>query len=146
MPLVTSYTMSSLEAFIETELESVAEDLGMLAGDAITATARLVTRTLGHTDIAEATDMLKVETIATWLAWRRAKGAATALSRLKAGSVELYRSEMFDHINDMLRDAEAAALRYDEAAAFLGTTGTAYVSSLGVIGNPYPFPAWSEWG
>lgn len=143
MPLVTSYDTAGLEAYIETELESVAESLGMLENDAVPATARAVTRLLGHADISEATDMLKVETVASWLAWRRAKAAAVGKIDLKAGSAQLWQSQVFDHIVAMLADAEAAASQYEEVqAALAGAGGMAYVSSIGAQ-PPYGYV--DEW-
>jgi hypothetical protein len=145
MPAPTSHTESSLISFLETELGPVGASLGLLETDALLQAVYGTERVLRHAVTAE-TDMAKLETIATWRAWLAAEAAATEAVDLKAGSVGLTRSQLFDHIRLRLARAEAAALAYPEAQAAIAGGGVAVVGATTTVGSPYGWAAYPEFG
>lgn len=148
MPLPAAYTEGSLLGFMETVVGPHLEGLGLDASDALTEAVNDVIGILGNplADETSTADLMKVRTIARWQAWAAAVDTATDQFDLKAGSADLKRSQMFEQMERRLAAAEAAAMRYEEAAAVLAGGSTAYVSSIGVIGDPYAYPSLTEWG
>lgn len=141
-----AYTEGSLLAFMETEIAGLLTVLGLDASDALTEAVAEVVAILG-TPIADVDDDLKLRTVARWQAWQAALNAAMGQYDLKAGSADLKRSQVVAHLETRLAQAERSAMRYDEVAAVLAGTSTAYISSMSTASNPY---AWSftstEWG
>lgn len=114
-----SFTDGTLATFMETELGRTGTALGLTAASPpIVSAVAWVASIIGA--VASQTDDLKTMTIATWRAWVAAKSASANDKDLKAGPSALTMSQRFDHINNMLRDAEAAAMRYPEVSAMLG--------------------------
>lgn len=114
------YTTSSLATFMAVELGAVGTVLGLTDGsEALDEAVNEVAAILGAA-IDALTDDLKTRTVARWQAWRVAKGAASGQFDLKAGSVDLKQSQVFKHIDAMLRDAELAAARYGDVAVVIG--------------------------
>jgi hypothetical protein len=128
MPLPAAYDENSLAAFMEAELGPLAVSLGLGEGDALPA------------------GLMKVRALARWQAWLAAEAAATEAVDLKAGSVGLTRSQLFDHIRLRLARAEAAALAYPEAQAAIAGGGVAVVGATTTAGSPYGWAAYPEFG
>ncbi len=152
MALPSAWTESSLIAALEAELEPVTADLGLDDLDVIiTAVGTDVPSILGVTSVAEVTyggvpDVVKVLVIARWAAWQKAVDVASVRFDLKAGSSDLKQSQIWQQLMARLSAAERAALRYDEVVAALSGGAMAYVSGIGVSGDPYRWPGSSEWG
>jgi hypothetical protein len=142
-----AYTAETLAALMVTELGPTGVALSLTDdSDAITEAVAEVAAILGVDDVADLTDDLKTRTLARWQAWRTAKGAATGQYDLTSdeGGV-IKRSQLFDHIVSMLADAEAAASRYDEAAAVISGGSVATVTSSSVAGSPYAWHCPGGW-
>lgn len=152
MGLPASWTESSLTAALEAELESVSADLGLDALDVLsTAVGTDTPAVLGVSSVAAVTyggvpDVVKVLTIARWIAWQKAVDAASVKFDLKAGSADLKQSQVWTQLTARLASAEAAAMRYSEVQAFASAGGIAYVTSVAGVGDPYGWPSASEWG
>lgn len=151
MPLPALWTEATLAAALEAELEPVMTDLGLDALDVIaTAAGTDVPAVLGVTSVAAITyggvaDVVKVLVIGRWAAWQKAVDVASVRFDLKAGSADLKQSQQWEHLMTRLASAERAAMRYSEVQDALSGGGVAYVSSSGVVGNPYAWPS-SEFG
>lgn len=119
-----AYTTSTLLGYMETVLGApggVASALGLLETDALTEAVNEVAAILGAA-IPDLTDDLKTRTVARWQAWLTAKGAASGQFDVSlTGGKKFTRSQMWDHINAMLRDAELAASRYPDVAVIIGS-------------------------
>lgn len=116
-----SYTAETLATFMATELGDTGTKLGLTAESAAIGEAvNEVAAVLGVSGVADVTDSLKLRTVARWQAWRTAKGAASGQYDLKSGTSSLTRSQLWDHVNNMLRDTEQAATRYSEVALAIG--------------------------
>lgn len=150
MALPASWTESTLIAALEAELESVAADLGLDSLDVLsTAVMTDTPAVLGVSSVATITysgvsDVVKVLTIARWIAWQKAVDVAAVKFDLKAGSADLKQSQMWTQLTARLTSAEAAAMRYSEVQAFASSGTLAYVSAIGVAGDPYAWPSVSE--
>lgn len=140
-----SFTTGTLATFIVTTLGPSGVALGLTVASAGVVDAVAEVEAILGSDIADLTDDLKTRTVARWVAWRTALGATSGSVDLKAGSAAIELSQRFDHIVTMLRDAENAALRYDEVAAVLAGGSTAYVSGMSTDGSPYGYAPCSEW-
>lgn len=139
-----SYTDETLATSMATELGATGTALGLTAVSApIVSAVAWVSSILGAS-IASQTDDLKTMTVATWRAWIAAKSASANDFNVKAGTSAVELSQRFDHINNMLRDAETAASRYDEVAAVLAGGSTAYVSGMTTAGSPYGWAVCAE--
>lgn len=141
MPAPTSYTESDLVGFMETEVGPLLADLSLDTSDALLEAAYEIANLLGHA-ISDETDMTKLRAFARWQAWQAAYNAATTQFDLKAGSVDLKRSQILEAISTRLAAAEAAASLYTEAATVISAGSTAYVTSTSTSRSPY---AWDEW-
>ena len=152
MALPAAWTEGSLIAALEAELESVSADLGLESLDVlVTAVGTDTPAVLGVSSVAGITyggvsDVVKVLTIARWIAWQKAVDVAAVKFDLKAGSADLKQSQMWTQLTARLASAEAAAMQYSEVQAYATSGSLAYVSSIGVAGSPYAWPATSEWG
>lgn len=137
MPAPTTHTEDTLKQFIVDELGAVATALSLTTASAQVVNAvYAVQRLLSLDDVADATDMTKVETLARWRAWMVAKAAGVPQYDIASQGDSLDRSQFYDHIAAMLSDAEAAASQYEEAAALIyGSTAT--VTGSSVAGSPY---------
>lgn len=151
MPAPSSYTEATLAAYMVGVLSSAAGALGLTtASAAITQAVTTVERILGVSDVAELTDMAKLETIATWRAWQAALDTATASFDVSSGggggtsSAKL--SQLFDQIAKRLAMAEDAASIYSEVQAASGAGGVAVISSLGGVSSPYGWETCNEFG
>lgn len=140
-----SFTEDTLTTFMATELGATGRALSLTDGsEEILGAVAWVAGILGGS-IASQTDDLKTMTVATWRAWVAAKAASAKDVDLKAGSAAIEQSARFEHIAQMLADAETAASRYEEVQAVLaGSYGTAYVSSVSTAGSPYSYAS-DEW-
>lgn len=116
MPAPSSYTESSLAAFMVATLGSAATDLGLTASSpGILAAVTAVERALGVSDVADLEDMPVLESAAAWKAWAAAYGAAvTRASEIKAGSAGLKWGDRLDGLKAAMTLAEGA---YYEAVA-----------------------------
>jgi hypothetical protein len=138
------FTTSSLLAYMETEVGPVLVPLGLDQSDALLEAVSETADLLGVA-IADVDDDLKLRIIGRWLAWRAALGAAVGQYDLTSFPGDsLKRSQLFAHIRMMLAMAEAAALRYEEVAAILASSSTAYVTSIGTVTDPYAYPTTAE--
>jgi hypothetical protein len=148
MALPAAYTESTLSALMEAELGPLAVSLGLDEGDALPEAVNEVIGLLGHALSEETTTagLMKVRALARWQAWLAAEAAATEAVDLKAGSVGLTRSQLFDHIRLRLARAEAAALAYPEAQAAIAGGGVAVVGATTTAGSPYGWAAYPEFG
>ena len=143
-----AFTTTTLAVFMETVLG--ASGVVLFGADPATSTALIdaVAEFEAVVDMptASMTDDLKSRAIARWLAWRTAKGAAVGQYDVSlTGGKKFSRSQFFDHLTAMLADAEAAASAYSEVVAVLaGAGGTAYVSGMSTVGDPYaPLDEWA---
>lgn len=146
MAAPSSYTEAGLKTYMIAALSSVADDLGLTTasaaiGLAVTATERL----LGVSDVATLTEMGKLEDIARWRAWLVALDTASSQIDLKAGSAQLWQSQMFAQIERQLARAELAAMQYSEVADALAGGSVAYVASVSTGGDPYAYQPIDEW-
>lgn len=137
-----SFTTGSLATFIVTTLGPTGVALGLTVASAGVVDAVAEVEAILDSATADLTDDLKTRTVARWIAWRAALGAATGNVNLKAGTAAIEMSQRFDHIMLMLRDAEAAASRYTEVAVVLAGGNTAYVTGTSTSGSPYQWPEW----
>lgn len=142
------YTAETLADFMETTLQETGTELfgtDPSESAALVDAVAEVKAVLGVDDIADLTDDLKTRTVARWVAWRTARDAAAPQYGLKSGSSELKRSEFFEHLEEILYAAAAAASRYDEVAAALAAGyGTAYVMTQALAPSPYVYAACTE--
>lgn len=139
-------TASTLTALMMTELGPTFAALGeeTMYPSLVEAVSEL--EAMLGTTIALTSDQLKLRVLARWAAWRVAKGQATGQYNLQSGTTSLTRSQYFDHIDNMLRDAETAALRYSEVVDAIGSGSVAYVGSVESSPNPYRWLSSSGWG
>lgn len=115
-----SYTTTTLKQFMIADLASVATALSLTtSSDSIVEAVNEVEAVLGAAT-ADLTDDLKTRTVARWQAWRVAKGAAAGQYDVKSDGDELKRSQLFAHIDAMLKDAVRAASRYPDVATVIG--------------------------
>lgn len=150
MALPASWTEETLVASMEREIEAVSAALELDAMGLIATTVQEdVPSVLGVDSVAAVAyagvaDVIKVRTIAQWLAWQRAYEVAAPEFRIKAGSVDVAQSEAFDHLEKILACKAAAALRYPEAAAVLTSDGRrAVVPATGRLRTTAPVtPCW----
>jgi hypothetical protein len=140
------YTAATLADFMVTELDATGVALGLTdASPAIVEAVNEVAAILDVADVATLTDDLKTRAIARWQAWLAAEAAATNQYDLKAGTVDLTRSQWFAQIGVRLARAEASAARYEEVAAIVsGAAGVATVSEMATAGSPY-VRRYDEW-
>jgi hypothetical protein len=149
--LPEAWTEATLLAALEAEVEAVMTDLGLDTLDVlVTAAGTDVPAVLGVSSVAAVTyggvaDVVKVLTIGRWAAWQRAVDVASVRFDLKAGSADLKQSQQWAQLSARLESARAAAMRYSEVQDALGSGSTAYVSGIGVAGNPYAWPTSSGW-
>lgn len=123
MAAPVSYTESSLAAYMVATLDSVATALGLTAmSTSIVTAVTAVERLLGVSDVVTATDMALVEAAARWQAWLAADAAASVKFDLKAGSAQLWQSQIFAQIQSRL-DSEYGFYLIEKArvAAATGT-------------------------
>lgn len=132
MPLATSYDESTLADFMVAELSATGAALGLTdASDGIASAVLATARLLGD-DIANLTDMALLEAAARWHAWQAALKAAAGNFDLKAGSADLKRSQVFEHINSQLALSETAYyVAVSESEAASGSGGSFYFSLAG---------------
>lgn len=147
MALPASWTEdgNSLQAALDAELEPVTADLGIDSLSVVeTAVKTDVPAILGVASIEDITydtaTVVKVLVIGRWAAWQKAVDVASVRFDLEAGSANLKQSQMWKMLTARLESARAAALRYSEVQDALGGGSTAYVSGIGVAGNPYSWP------
>lgn len=153
MALPSAWTESSLSAALEAELEPVMTDLGLDTLDVLdTAAGTDVPAILAVSSVADVSygsvaDVVKVLVIGRWAAWQKAVDVASVRFDLEAGSAKLKQSQQWQQLTARLDAARVAAMRYSEVQDALGGGNTAYVSSIGIAGSPYPYPTWgSEFG
>jgi hypothetical protein len=144
MVLPASYTESTLTAFLETELTPVLAPLGLDGSDAISEAVNEVAGLLSPTALADETDVLKVRTLARWQGWLAALNAASLNTDI-GGSIDLKDSQGFAQLEKLVNRYERAAMRYPEAAAFMGA-GTAVVGGMATAGSPYGYRPCTGWG
>lgn len=120
MPLATSYNEQELAVLMAAELGDVATVLGWEPGNLDAGSyERAVQRTLrlyGASDIADATDMDKLEALATWQAWEAAFASLSTRYDIATDGQSLSRSQLFDHALVMVNRAKQAATRYTSAS------------------------------
>lgn len=95
-----------------------------------------IVRLLGHA-IEDEADQTKLSVLARWRAWLAATTALAPAFDLKAGTVDLKRSQQFKQAAQMLGYAERAAAAYPEAAATMGGGSVAVVTTIAPVGSPY---------
>lgn len=149
MPAASSYSESTLKTYMIDVLggagSGVAGALGLTTASAgIVAAITAVERILGVDDVADVTDMAKLETISRWLAWSVAADmAATSFDLTSYPGDSLKLSQMFDQINKRLAAALDAALVYEEVQGVSGAGGVAMIADTGGTQLPYGW-SWPE--
>ncbi len=121
MPAPTAYTEDGLATFMANELGATGVALGLSdSTPAIEQAVYATERLLGVSDIANATDVALVEAGARWQAWLAARAVAAGRFDIKAGSVTVTQSQVFEQITAMLatvQDAWYTAQATSQAAA-----------------------------
>lgn len=118
MPVATSYTETELATY----MASVLSDIGTALGWAVATSpagpgsyqfaVNETLRAYGVSTIAGATDAAKLETLATWQAWRAALSALASRYDLGTDGQSMSRSQMFDHVMSMTKAATYRASAY----------------------------------
>lgn len=147
MPAPSSYTEATLKTYMIDALGRVAGQVGLTTASASIGSAiLLVERILGVTDVADLTDMVKLETIAAWRAWVTAADAAATSFDVGSDGDTAKLSQVYDHIKERLADAYDAALVYDEVVASTGAGGVAVTTTLDGTPDPYGWSYGPEYG
>jgi hypothetical protein len=149
--LPASWTEASLIASMEREVEAVLSPLGLDGNDLLaTAVEEDTPSILGVTSVAGVTygavaDVIKVRTIAQWMAWQRAYDSVLLnVDLVSYPGDSIKDSQAFDHLRERLARAELMARRYDEVQTWLAQAhGVAYVSSTTPTIDPYRYPTTS---
>lgn len=146
MPAPTAYTETTIKQFVVDELGAAGVALSLTTASAQVVAAVYAVERLVGAAIADQTDMAKLEAIARWQGWRAASNAAiTQFDVSLTGGKKFVRSQIWDHIQSKMAEAEAAASVYSEVAdALAGSGGMAYVSGTSMGGSPYSWPR-DEW-
>lgn len=142
MAAPSSYTEAALLTYMVNTLSGVAGALGLTTSSAALTQALTATeRILGVSDVADLTDMAKLETIARWQAWVAAADTAATSFDLASSGDSLKLSQLFEQISRRLADALDAALAYSEVQAASGAGGVMVLAEVGGTQSPY---GWSE--
>jgi hypothetical protein len=151
MALPGAWTESLLVTEMQAETEGVLAALGLgSTGLIATAVEHDTPAVLGVSSVADVAygsvaDVVKVRVIAQWCTWQRAYDKAIPLTDVKGGSVDVKRSQTFEHLKARLAAAERAAMRYAEVQAALAGGAVACVSGTSTASSPYsplPSPGW----
>lgn len=116
MALPTAYTEGELKAYMHSTLGAVAIALGwtVAAGDYDQAVS-ITLRACGVSDIANALDMVKLETLARREAWAAAMRETAGDYDYSADGATYDRSQMHEQIKAQYELAVADALSYDDS-------------------------------
>lgn len=134
MPLVTSYTEDELATWLlgSMGLGQVATVLAWTEDNLVDVVARSV-RLYGVTDIADVTDVGKLEALAAREAWRAAIRALVTVTDFTVDGESVKAS-------DMLKGAQVALdLAETEASAYADSGPAISVATISVEGNPYDY-------
>jgi hypothetical protein len=148
VPLPAVYTASDLTTFMAAELGETGVTLGLDTDqyDTLAQAANEAVGILGGdlSVLTSTADLMKVRAVARWQAWLAASNVAAGRHDLDKQGVKS--SQVFEMIQVRLAQAEGAALRYSEVQAYAAGGSVAYVTSIGAAGNPYAWPALTEFG
>jgi hypothetical protein len=117
MAVPTAYTEDTLAEYMHSALREVATTLGFAPGDGdYDEAVNEALLAYGVTDIAEATQIAKLRTLARREAWRQAQSAAAARFDFSADGGDYSRSQLHKQITTNLERAEADAAPYATVA------------------------------
>lgn len=142
MTVPTSYTESELAAYMQTTIAPLDGVLGWTTvpdnyqepvNDALLA--------YGVADIAEATDMVKLRTLARLMVWRAVVAATAGTYDYRVDNEQFSRSQIHEHAAAMLAIAESEAGAYVDDGRYSIAVGT-----VGYETDPYQYVPCSEWG
>lgn len=140
MPAPTAYSESALRLFVVERLSDVAVVLGWAGPEpqitrVLWATERAYSAAVIEiSDIADATDMPKLEAIAEREAWKAARNALAARVNMSGAGTSMSLSQQFDHAKEMFDQAESEcmALGIGQGGAYAVT-----VSPIVFTEDPY---------
>lgn len=137
MPVVTSYTEATLATFMVggSRAETAAALSWTTASGAITEAVGRAERLLGVSDVADATDMAKVEAVARLVFWRAAKAGLTPAADWAVDNESLKKSQLWEHAKAMVLDAEAECA--DLGIAGVGGSGVVTIHPVERSEDPY---------
>jgi hypothetical protein len=126
--LPTTYTTTSLAEWMRDELLATADVLGM--GDpthaGYTTAIRRTLRAYGASDLAQASDVVKLEALARIEVWRSVANQTVTAINSESDGARYDRKEIHKHALTMLAQAQAEyAVLYPVAAEEAATSGTA---------------------
>jgi hypothetical protein len=126
MPPATSHTEASLAAYMLAELSDVATVLGWTTQTPLQHALDKTARAYGVADIADATDMDKLEALAAVEAWAAAARALASRIDMEADGGRFDRAKLHEHALKQLAQARR------DARSYLPSTlpGSAYVANV----------------
>jgi hypothetical protein len=128
MPLPTTFTSEELATWMRDELLATATVLGMdnPANPGYTTAVRRTLRAYGVSDLAQATDVVKLEALALIEVWRSVVNQTATAINFEADGGRYDREAIHKHAVVMLAQAQAGyAVLYPVAAEEAASSGTA---------------------